>query len=188
MRITDTKISPTVDYNVYDRRFNETIKMINCWGYGNTALMFGEKAPFETAICKELDIELHCTNFNLDYEFPIITQRHDTMFCCELIEHLLNPLWFFSQARDLMTDKTLMYLTYPIQPHWAWCAGHFHEYDRSRFLYLLREAGLEVVDYKQYINWKSIRGIRPIIRNTPLGWLKQQIYVLKKGKLRCDMV
>ena len=187
MKITDTKISPTVDYNVYDRRLKEVFTLINKHGMADPVLVFGEPALFEIEISRLNNRKFHYTNFDLNYKFNEM-EEYNTMFCCELIEHLLNPLWFFSQARNLMTDKTLMYITYPIQPHWAWCAGHFHEYDRSRFLYLLREAGLEIVEYKQYINWKGIKGIRPIIRNTPLGWLKQQIYVLKKGKLRCDMV
>ena len=190
MKIQDPKQSPTVDYNVIDRRFREMQKMIEKHGFGlgHDVLVFGERAPFEHELSKLLGVKFNYTNFDLDGEFPSgIPENIDTMFCCELIEHLLNPLWFFRQAREIMTDDTLMYVTYPIQPKWAWCDCHWHEMDKSRFRYLLREAGLEIVDYKQYINWKRPLGIRPIIRNTPFGWLKQQIYVLKKGKLRCDM-
>jgi len=188
MKILDPKVGPTVDYDVVDRRFKEMQSMIKKHGIDGPSLVFGERAPFEAELSRIYSKnEFHYTNWDLNYQFPIVTKKYNTMFCCELIEHLLNPLWFFLQARELMTEDTLMYLTYPIQPHWAWCACHFHEYDKSRFLYLLREAGLDIVDYKEVIMWKRITGIRPIIRNTPLGWLKIQIYVLEKGKLRCDM-
>jgi len=180
MRITDTRARPYVCDNVHTRRFNEIIDMMNTHGYDSPALMFGERAPFEKDICKTMEIDLDCTDFDLDCQFPEMPQ-YNTLFCCELIEHLLNPLWFLRQARELMTDDSYMYVTYPIQPHRYWSPIHFHEYDRSRFLYLLRDAKLDVVDYKEFVWWKPIKGIRPIIRNTPIGWRKQQIYVLKRG-------
>jgi hypothetical protein len=187
MKILDPKVGPTVAYNVIDRRFKEIQGMIKKHSTIDPVLVFGERAPFEVELSRIYNIDFTYTNWDLNYQFPIITEKYNTMFCCEVIEHLLNPLWFFQQARELMTEDTLMYLTYPIQPHWAWCACHFHEYDKSRFLYLLREAGLDIADYKELIMWKRITGIRPIIRNTPFGRLKIQLYVLKKGKLRCDM-
>jgi len=188
MKILDPKVGPTVAYDVVDRRFKELKKMVDKHSLVIPVLVFGERAPFEAELNRIYsNSNFNYTNWDLNYQFPAISKKYKIMFCCELIEHLLNPLWFFLQARELMVEDTLMYLTYPIQPHFFWCACHFHEYDKSRFLYLLREAGLEIVDYKEYIQWKRITGVRPIIRNTPIGWLKQQIYVLKKGKLRCDM-
>ena len=186
MKILDPK-APAINYiqDMNEPRYVAVKNMIKKYGIKQPVLVFGEPAPFESKLSQEYGIPFFYTNFDLNYKFSdLYITNIKTMFCCELIEHLLNPLWFFRQARVLMTDETLMYLTYPLQPHAFWCDCHFHEYDKSRFLYLLRESGLEVVDYKEYINWKAIKGIRPIIRNTPLGWLKQQIYVLKKGKLQ----
>lgn len=189
MKIMDPKAGPTIDHNVFDRRFKETVQLIDIYGVGGLVLVFGERSNFELEISKRVGEKFTYTNFDLNYEFKLRDDyKYDTLFCCEVIEHLLNPLWFFLQARAMMGPKSLMYLTYPIQPHPFWCGCHFHEYDKSRFRFLLREAGLVIVDYREYVQWKRITGIRPIIRNTPMGWLKQQIYVLKKGPRRCDMV
>jgi len=187
MKLLDPKVGPSATYNpIDDRRFHAVLALIAKHGYSPPIQVFGEKAPFEELLEKEFDIQFRYTNFDLNYPFPPMVVI-PTLLCFEVIEHLLNPLLFLLEVRNLMNSTSHLYLSYPIQPYAFWSPWHFHEYDKSRFLYLLREAGLSIVDYQELKLWKRITGIRPIIRNTPLGRLKIQLYVLKKVRLRCDM-
>ena len=187
MKLLDPKVGPSATYNpIDDRRFYAVRDLIYKYGLLPPVQVFGEKAPFEELLEKELGIQFKYTNFDLNYPFPKM-DKASVLLCFEVIEHLLNPLLFLLEIRKIMWPESLLYLSYPIQPYAFWSPCHFHEYDKSRFLYLLREAGLSIVDYQELKLWKRITGIRPIIRNTPLGRLKIQLYVLKKGRLRCDM-
>ena len=180
MKIIDPKAPATNDFVKNDDiRLKGVTDFIDRYGLKEPVLVFGEQAPFERKISELYGKRFHYTNYDLNYATPYWDWAK-TLFCCEVIEHLLNPLLFFNEMRRIMADDSIVYLTYPIQPHVFWSACHFHEYDKSRFHYLLYQARLGIVDYKEIKVWKKITGIRPIIRNTPLGRLKIQIYVLRK--------
>ena len=100
-------------------------------------------------------------------------QYYETILCFQVIEHLLNPLLFLSECRNFLTDDGILYVSYPAHlTKMYWNSGHFHEYDRSRFLYLIKEAGFKVVKYQKRFMWSSL--------NNPLKWCWHNYYKLEK--------
>jgi len=142
-------------------------------------LVMGEKKEFESYLEKYFSGKFSYTNHDLNWYSPSDT-KYNTILCFEIIEHLLNPLLFLSECKRLMRKKGLLYISYPTHTlKYFWHESHFHEYDKSRFVYLLKIAGLEVVSYSEKTMRSKEIGIRPLLKNTPIGWSKQQYYKLR---------
>ncbi len=178
MKFVDPYKAPEYNYQ-YKRRWKDTKHLIAMnGGIYNPVLVIGRKSEFEDSLSRHYDIKFRYTCFDLNYQFPILS-KYNTVLCFQVIEHLLNPLLFMQEIWKLMNKDSLLYISYPIQPKYFWSSGHFHEYDKSRFHYLIKESGFEIIGYKEKIMWRRIKGVRSIIRNTPLGWCKHQYYCLK---------
>jgi len=180
VKFVDPHKAPEHNYQ-YKRRWKNTKHFIAMnGGIYNPVLVIGGKSEFEDSLSRYYDIKFGYTCFDLNYPFPI-SSKYNTILCFQIIEHLLNPLLFMCEVKKLMNNNSLLYISYPIHgTKYFWSSGHFHEYDKSRFFYLLKESGFKIIDYKQKIMWVRVKGIRPIIRNTPLGWCKHQYYCLRK--------
>jgi len=88
----------------------------------------------------------------------------DAVFAFELIEHLMNPLWFLRQVRRVLKNEGRLFLSTPInKPKFLWREDHFHEFDEYRLDLLLSKAGLQVVRREKY-RFYRITGVRPVIR------------------------
>ena len=181
MKFVNPHKEPKYNYQ-YKRRLRDTRSFLVKNKICPPVLVMGEKTEFETILNERYYIpKFDYTDFDLNYPFPI-GAKYSTILCFQVIEHLLNPLLFMQEVRKLMKENSLLYISYPTHgSKLFWSSGHFHEYDKSRFLYLVKESGFKIIDYKQKIMWVRIKGIRPIIRNTPLGWCKHQYYCLEKG-------
>ncbi len=106
--------------------------------------------------------------------------KFDYVTCFEVIEHLMNPRFFFDNLHDVTSEKVKVFLSFPGRPKPFWNnAEHFHEYDKPRFKYLLDKTGWEIVRKKNIYVPRWPWGIRPLLRN----FIPQTtIYELKKAK------
>ena len=169
----------------YKRRLRQTMELINRNGKGGDVLVIGEKAFFEPMLQEHFETQFDYTDFDLNYKFPnthVATWgTYDTILCFQVIEHVLNPLLMLEEIKKLMHKDSKLYMSYPTHgTKFFWSSGHFNEYDKSRFDYLLKVAGLNVVDYFKRIIWSKLWGIRPLLRNTPIGWCIHHYYCLRK--------
>ena len=167
----------------YKRRLKQTVELINKQGglEHMRVLVIGGKAFFEPMLEDCYNVKFDYTDFDLHYPFPT-KEKHDAILCFQVIEHVLNPLLMLEEIKKLMHENSKLYISYPTHgTRFFMSSGHFNEYDKSRFDYLLKIAGLDVVDYFKRIIWSNIWGIRPLLKNTPIGWCKHHYYCLRKG-------
>ncbi len=104
------------------------------------------------------------------------------VFAFEVIEHLMNPLFFLVRLRRFCRPGARVFITYPVRPRFLWSDIHWHEIDRRRFLFLVDQAGYEVVRYQERLLWREwsfyLTGLRPFLRLT-LGRTRSQMYELR---------
>ena len=177
MNIKDPLVEPEENY-AYKRRFKHTTRFMVY--PGGDVLVIGEEAPFEKLVEKHYCKIFDHTDFDLNWVWSV-SEVYDTILCFQVVEHLLNPLLFLDRCHKALKDNGILYISYPTHAtKWFWSSGHWHEMDKSRFHYLVKQAGFKVVKYESHIMWRKIRGFRSILRNTPLGWCKHHYYKLKK--------
>ena len=93
-----------------------------------------------------------------------------TVYCFEVLEHLLNPHLFLESIRKILAKDGVLYLSFPTgRPVFLWTNGHFHEYQMKRAEKLFEIAGFEVEKKaKTGIIWKKwyeyFMGFRPLLR------------------------
>ena len=166
---------PAYNYN-QERRFKKIIKFM-VYPSGNVLVVGGGhfEKMLEEYYFKIFDY--HNNNLNKEWSFK---KKYKTIFCFQVIEHLLNPLLLLEECRKSMFKDSLLYISYPIHgTKMFWGSAHFHEYDKSRFHYMIETAGFVIVKHESHILWHKIKGIRPIIRNTPIGWCINHYYELR---------
>jgi len=167
-------------YNyAYERRWRHTLEFMNKQ-IRVPVLVTGEKTDFEPYLENYFGVEFDYTWHDLNFSFPLRHIKCNTVLSFQVIEHLLNPLIFLVGCKSVLSEDGLLYISYPTHGTKAfWSTGHFNEYDRSRFLYLIDVAGFEVVKYDVKNMWRRIKGVRSLIRNTPIGLCKHHYYCLK---------
>lgn len=134
----------------------------------------GERNPFNDQIEEKFRVRLSSTKGDLDV--IELALRYDFITCFEVLEHLMNPLWFLMQARQALKPEGILYLSTPInKPKFLWRDDHFHEFDEMRLYALLERAGFKVVRAKRARCYR-LTGIRPIIR-----------YLCKTGTLLLEL-
>lgn len=118
----------------------------------------------ENDIAKALGIH-EFVEVDLNWAWRILHKKFNTVTSFEVIEHLQNPLLYLSSVYAALSEGGRLYLTTPVK--WFMGKGkyHFHEYTYEELLFLLQEAGFEVVIMER-IQAYDLRhfGIRPIIR------------------------
>lgn len=93
----------------------------------------------------------------------------DTILILEVLEHLLNPLWFMEILRHRIKKDANIFLTWPSRP--IPTDNHWHEFGLKRFRYLCKLARYEIIraeytDIGSTLDWKSrFKGIRPFFRS-----------------------
>jgi len=150
--------TPESSYN--HRRYDHTRRFISEL-YGDV-LDCGERSLLTGIIEEKFKIKIKNTPGDLDI-LPI-EGFYDFILAFEIIEHLMNPLWFLMQIKKALKPNGKFYLSTPVnKPKFLWRRDHFHEFDEYRLNILLEKAGFEVVR-KERKRFYFITGIRPIIR------------------------
>lgn len=134
---------------------------------------------------KRYNIDITNTQGNLDLnEWSPLNPKHaryKTIFCFEVIEHLMSPRFFLERLKKFMDKDAVLYISYPRRIEFFWTKYHFHEYSTKRFLHLIDDAGYEVIKHKWI--WERGKGfnigIRPLFRLTPIGRARRHFYKLR---------
>jgi hypothetical protein len=182
--MSNINLKPKASFKKDDQvRMYRTIKFLGdkCKG---VVLDIGNKNPIGDFMAEYYKVKKYNTYHDLNF-FPSseFNKTINTVWCFEIIEHLVNPLLFLWWLNSICNKKTRIFLTYPIRPRLFWARTHFHEYDKKRFRYMLKCAGYKIVRYQQRTHWRPdwwfyLSGIRPFLRLT-IGRCKQQFYELK---------
>ncbi|KAA3616520.1 MAG: methyltransferase domain-containing protein [Calditrichaeota bacterium] len=104
------------------------------------------------------------TDFNFTVTAP--QKSYKTIFCFEVIEHLMNPLTFMNELHNLLADDGILALSTPTRKL-AVEKVHFTEYNKRSLDFLFAEAGLKTIKYKvghAFPWWWHFTGIRPLYR------------------------
>ena len=150
--------SPESAYHT--RRYDHTLRFIT--GLHNEVLDCGERSILTDLIENRFAVKIKNTSGDLDI-LPI-EGKYDYILAFEIIEHLMNPLWFLMQIRLALKPEGTLYLSTPInKPTFFWRREHFHELDEYRLNILIDKAGFEVVR-KERKRFYRINGFRPIVR------------------------
>lgn len=122
--------------------------------------------------------------WDFDYPESDWLKSYGTIFCLEVLEHLMNPLLFLDDVRDNLKDDGVIYLATPYRYHFLWNSHHYHEIDHKRIRWLFEKAGLKIVKEgraRLFNGWKfHLAGVRPLLR--PLTFTR--IYKLVKSNYK----
>ena len=149
---------PESEYN--QKRYRFTLQFIE--NLSGDVLDCGEPNLLRNMMEEKFKVSIQGTVGDLDIE-PLSGQ-YDYVTAFEIIEHLMNPLWFLRQIHSVLKPEGRLYLSTPInKPKYFWRHDHFHEFDEYRLGLLIERAGFEVVR-KERKRFYKINGIRPIFR------------------------
>lgn len=153
-------------------------------GKAEIALDCGMSNPVGDHIAETLDLELINTVGDLDFNYTALKRKYDVVFCFEILEHLMAPKYFLKTLSPIITEKTQIFISYPSRPKFLWTEFHFHEYDKKRFEYLMKECGYRIIAWERVrapFSFKScVLGIRPFLRQA--GKYKNLIYAKKESE------
>lgn len=119
---------------------------------------------------------------NIDFNDDLIPGRWNTIFCFELLEHILNPLFFMQNIIKSLNPGGVCYLSTPSRLRFFWPDYHWNEIDKYRLGLLFGWQGVELCVEKQmnirlFNGWKwHLKGVRPFLRLNTFT----TIYKLKK--------
>jgi len=123
-------------------------------------------------IGRELGAE-HNTLLGDDFNFTLHAPRekYDTIFCFEVIEHVMNPLNLLLSLKSLLAVGGRIYLSTPVMGLITWYqySEHFTEYKLKNLHTLIRHAGLMIekedvfCPYPGYFALTGM-GVRPVLR------------------------
>jgi SAM-dependent methyltransferase len=122
------------------------------------------------------------TTEDLDYHTFSKSDTYDVIFCFEVVEHLMNPLFFLENAKRTMKKESRLFITYP--KNLIRSAHHFHEYKDDEFLTLVNAAGYRIISHKTDPHWHKpgfyLTGFRPLARlfGQLVGISKLNLYCL----------
>lgn len=112
----------------------------------------------------EIDLDLQ--------EQPYESQRFDVVFCLELIEHLLNPLFAMKEAYRILKYGGKLMLTTPNDYSLIYKVEHllerkyephFHQFTEKDLRLVLDEAGFHINKFEKF-------------KRSPRGWLARFSY------------
>lgn len=166
MRDTDSVRSPffvgtdTPESSYNFRRYQYTLGFIR--ELHGDVLDCGERSLLTELIEEKFGVKIDNTEGDLDVR-PI-RGKYDFVLAFEIIEHLMNPLWFLMQVKGALREKGVLYLSTPVnKPKFFWRHDHFHEFDEYRLEKLLDRAGFTIVR-RERKRFYRINGVRPVIR------------------------
>lgn len=155
----------SADHQNIVRRHRVTLEFIGDRQLGRV-LDIGERNPFTIRLEEKYGIKVENTCGDLD--MIELEGKYNTIFCLEVIEHLMNPLRLLEQINKILEpDGTLFLSTPKHKPHFLWDKHHFTELDEYRLNALVTRAGFEIVRKQFFLTmplWWYFTGFRPFLR------------------------
>jgi len=123
------------------------------------ALDIGERNPFTEQLEKKFNVKINDTGL-VDLDSEKLNGKYKTIFCFEVLEHLMNPLFFMKSCHEVLEENGSMFLSTPlINPDFLRDnEHHFIEYRPKEMKQLFQRSGFAV---------KKIR----VVRHIPKAWL-----------------
>ncbi len=159
---------------------------------GMDVLDIGEKNETGVFLANKLELKYYYTEGDLDNVWEVSKkQKYSIVFCLEVIEHLMNPLYFLENLKKYINENTNILISYPHRKiDILWGLSHFNEYRNEAFKTLISKAGYRVTAHSEYNlmhekGWRFyLTGFRPLLRLIVvlLGWSKQNFYLIKLNK------
>lgn len=141
-------------------RYRYTLKFID--ELHSKVLDIGSRNPITNLIEEKFGLDIRNTTRDVDTE-PL-EGNYNFVLCFEVIEHLMNPLWFLKNVKRILEPNGTLYLSTPInKPKFLWRDDHFHEFDEARLGHLIEKAGFTIVKQEK-VSFNQAIGIRPLIR------------------------
>ena len=111
------------------------------------------------------------TDFNFTVK-PYRQLSYKTITCFEVIEHVMNPLSFLINLRQLLINEhkeVRLYLSTPVIPFISWYqwSEHFTEYKTEQLEIMIRFAGFKIVKkkiFRPFKWWFYFTGFKPLAR------------------------
>jgi len=166
--VIDLKAAP-VTQDIDGQRRVEIMKFLSACG--GITLVIGEHNEFDNYICRFNCDEYVNTRGDLNwlkwepwYQGGIF----NSVFCFDVIEHLINPGLFLKRLARFITNETNVYITFPYRHNVKyWSSTHFQEYDLDRFKTLVELCGYQIIREQHVIlhrPWRFYLGFRPLMR------------------------
>lgn len=109
-------------------------------------------------------------------------EKYGTIFCFEVLEHVMNPLSFMRELHNLLDHAGVLYISTPRAAFISIYASNYHfaEYKEPKLETLFAWAGF-VLEKKKIFSvypwWHAVMGIRPLWR---LIFQRYIVYKLRK--------
>ncbi len=92
----------------------------------------------------------------------------DIILSCEILEHLMNPLYHLIEVKKILKPNGTLYLTTPKKKfEFLWTRWHWHEMSLERLTFLFDKAGFKIVKRRKALTrswWFYLTGFRPFLR------------------------
>jgi len=150
---------------ILKKRYEKTIKYLDRQRVIPPVLDIGDQNAFGITLSGRYGFKYYHTAGDLNYFWTAIEKNYDTVFCFEVIEHLINPGSFLVNLKRYIHKDTHVIISIP--RHFFkrfWGKAHFHEMDEMRFRELVKDSGYKIIDRSMDWNFSGVTGIRPLIR------------------------
>ena len=161
-----------------ERRIMETLDFFRIDGDGaefvGEILDIGEPSVVSDCFKNRCGLEIFNVN-STDFNYEIKPSRkYDTVFCFEVLEHLMNPLFFMEEIRKKCLRKDgVVYLSTPVANRFGFYfneSEHFCEYRVDKLKVLFEYAGFKVEKEHKFRTipfWKEVwrvKSLQSVIR------------------------
>ncbi len=162
-------------------RMRATLKFLNNENLQGPFLDIGTWSQATDILAQKFGEQIDSTG-ETDFNFSVTAPQksYKTIFCFEVIEHLMNPLTFMHELHNLLADDGMLALSTPTRKP-AVEKVHFTEYTKRSLYFLFAEAGFQTVKYQvghAFPWWWHFTGVRPLYR---LFFHHYHFYLLEKA-------
>jgi hypothetical protein len=165
-----SKLLARQDLNFSEQNWTFRPQRVNVWrdfvGDVSDPILVLGLGEFEKRVWPDLRLVGTEGDYNYDKWKSEKSEKYQTVFCFEVIEHLCNPLLFLERIKLFLADDGDLFISWPSgRPQFLWTAGHFHEMGQNRAEKMFQMAGY---------TWDTENGWRwtPILWKKPLEYLK----------------
>jgi len=155
----------TADQRNIIQRHRYTLDFIGSRHLGRT-LDVGDRNPLTVRLEEKFGVSIESTTGDLDS--IDLDGMFNTIFCFEVIEHLMNPLRLLQGLRRILRPNGSLFLSTPKhKPHFLWDVHHFTELDRQRLQSLVDRAAFSIsrnAEFRTMPFWWYFTGVRPLVR------------------------